>query len=341
MIGYKWRLSDLKSVERNGLKVFSTFSCGGGSSMGYKLAGFELVGNCEIDPQMMKIYRKNHNPQHSFLMDIRKFNKIPLSELPEALFDLDVFDGSPPCSVFSISGEREDAWGKEKTFREGQAKQSLDDLFFEYLDAVERLKPKTFLAENVKGMIIGKAKGYVKLVIERAKEIGYDVQVFLLNAATMGVPQRRERVFFIGRRKDLNLPPLHLSFNESPILYGEFRSGRGSKLTETSKTYRRWVKRRPSDNTIGDITKRTEGKESNFNTVLVKNSLVPPTLASNSVFIRYDEPYYISERDIILMQSFPLDYDFVGASTQYVCGMSVPPIMMNRIAEQISNQWFK
>ncbi|WP_186303816.1 DNA cytosine methyltransferase, partial [Bacillus pumilus] len=75
-----------------------------------------------------------------------------------------------------------------------------DDLFFHYLDAVERLQPKTFVAENVSGMIKGKAKGYVKLVIERAKEIGYDVQLFLLNAATMGVPQRRERVFFIGRR---------------------------------------------------------------------------------------------------------------------------------------------
>ncbi len=79
------------------------------------------------------------------------------------------------------------------------------------------------------------------------------------------------------------------------------------------------MKQRPSDITIGDITKRTEGKESHFNTVLVKNSLVPPALASNSVFIRYGEPYYISERNIILMQSFSLDYDFMGANKQYVC----------------------
>lgn len=338
MNSYRWYLSDLKNVEQNGLMVFSAFSCGGGSSMGYKLAGYNLLGNCEIDPQMMKIYRKNHNPKYSFLMDIRKFNK--LDDLPEELFNLDIFDGFPPCSVFSMAGDREDAWGKEKSFREGQAKQSLDDLFFEYLNAVEKLRPKIFVAENVKGMIIGKAKGYVKLVIERAKEIGYDVQVFLLNAATMGVPQRRERVFFIGRRKDLNLPQLKLSFNERPIPYKEFRSGRGSRLKETSKLYRRWVKRKPSDSNIGDITKRTEGKESNFNTILVKNSLVPPTLASGSVFVRYDEPYYISERDIILMQSFPLDYDFMDASVQYVCGMSVPPIMMKRIAEQIKTQCF-
>ncbi|WOQ71407.1 DNA cytosine methyltransferase [Bacillus stratosphericus] len=340
-MNYRWKLSDLKNVPSNGLKVFSTFSCGGGSSMGYKLAGFELIGNCEIDPQMMKIYKKNHKPKYPYLMDIREFNQIPLSNLPEELKNLDVFDGSPPCSVFSTAGKREEDWGKEKAFREGQAVQKLDDLFFHYLDAVERLKPKIFVAENVSGMIKGKAKGYVKLVIERAKEIGYDVQLFLLNAATMGVPQRRERVFFIGRRKDLNLPPIKLSFNEPPITYGEFRSGHGSRLNESSKTYKRWIKRRPSDGNIGDITKRTEGKERNFNTVLVKNSLVPPTLASGSVFIRYDEPYYISERDIILMQSFPLDYDFMNASVQYVCGMSVPPVMMKRIAWQIHLQWFK
>nr|WP_195536511.1 DNA (cytosine-5-)-methyltransferase [Bacillus paralicheniformis] len=336
---YRWKLADLKNVKKNGLKVFSTFSCGGGSSMGYKLAGYDLLGNCEIDSQMMQIYRKNHNPKYPFLMDIRDFNK--MENLPDELFDLDIFDGSPPCSVFSIAGDREKAWGKEKDFREGQAKQSLDDLFFHYLDAVERLRPKIFVAENVKGMVSGNAKGYVKLVIERAKEIGYDVQLFLLNAATMGVPQRRERVFFIGRRKDLNLPQLKLSFNERPIPYKEFRSGRGSRLKENTKTYKRWVKRRPSDNNIGDITKRIEGKESNFNTILVKNSLVPPTLASGSVFVRYDEPYYISVRDIILMQSFPLDYDFMDASVQYVCGMSVPPVMMKKIAEQIYLQWLK
>jgi DNA (cytosine-5)-methyltransferase 1 len=164
---YRWKLGDLKNIKKNGLKVFSTFSWGGGSSMGYKLAGYDLLGNCEIDPQMMKIYRKNHNPIYPFLMDIRDFNK--MENLPDELFDLDIFDGSPPCSVFSIAGDREKAWGKEKAFRKGQAKQSLDDLFFHYLDAVERLRPKIFVAENVKGMVSGNAKGYVKLVIERSQ----------------------------------------------------------------------------------------------------------------------------------------------------------------------------
>ena len=59
---WKWRLDDLKDVPKNGRTVFSCFSCGGGSSMGYKLAGYTVLGNCEIDPEMMKLYKQNHHP---------------------------------------------------------------------------------------------------------------------------------------------------------------------------------------------------------------------------------------------------------------------------------------
>lgn len=111
---------------KNGLKVFSCFACGGGSTMGYKLAGCEVLGCCEIDPRMNKVYVKNHNPKYNYLMDIRDFNK--LDDLPEELYHLDILDGSPPCSTFSMAGQREKAWGVEKRFKEGQKLQTLDDL---------------------------------------------------------------------------------------------------------------------------------------------------------------------------------------------------------------------
>ena len=101
---WKWRLSDLNNVEKNGKKVFSCFSCGGGSTMGYKLAGYTVVGNCEIDEDMEAIYKQNHHPKHTYLMDIRDFNR--LGTYPDELKELDILDGSPPCSVFSDAGAR-------------------------------------------------------------------------------------------------------------------------------------------------------------------------------------------------------------------------------------------
>jgi DNA (cytosine-5)-methyltransferase 1 len=126
---YRWYLKDGYPL-KNGLKVFGTFICGGGSTMGYKLAGFEHLGGVEIDPPIAAVYKTNHHPKYLFNEDIRYFNK--RTDLPDELYQLDILDGSPPCSTFSMAGAREKGWGKEKTFREGQIKQTLDDLVFVY-----------------------------------------------------------------------------------------------------------------------------------------------------------------------------------------------------------------
>lgn len=156
LFSYKWRLADgypAKGIKPNGCKVFGTFICGGGSTMGYKLAGFDHLGGVEIDPKVAAAYKANHCPKHLFVEDIREFNR--RTDLPDELYRLDLLDGSPPCSTFSMAGSREKAWGKEKVFREGQAKQTLDDLVFVYCDTIAKLKPKVCLLENVKGIIQG------------------------------------------------------------------------------------------------------------------------------------------------------------------------------------------
>lgn len=183
---WKWELKDLDEVEKNGKKVFSCFACGGGSSMGYKLAGYEVLGGVEIDPKMNKMYVNNLNPKHNYLMDIREFNK--LDNLPEELYNLDVLDGSPPCTTFSMAGEREEGWGKLKKFKEGQVEQTLDDLSFVFIDTVRKLRPKVVVMENVEGILMGEAWGYVQKIYKQFKEIGYHCQHFLLRGETMGVP---------------------------------------------------------------------------------------------------------------------------------------------------------
>jgi len=140
---YKWNLSDgypAKGIAHHGCKVFGTFICGGGSSMGYKLAGYDHLGGVEIDPKVADIYRTNHDPKYLFVEDIREFNK--RTDLPKELYELDLLDGSPPCSSFSTAGNREKDWGKSKKFREGQEDQRLDDLVFQYVATIKKLQPK-------------------------------------------------------------------------------------------------------------------------------------------------------------------------------------------------------
>jgi len=226
-IKYEWNLKDTKFTKDKG-KVFSCFSCGGGSTMGYKLAGFDVIGCNEIDKKMMGVYKANHNPKLSYLESITTFKY--RDDLPDELYNLDILDGSPPCSSFSIAGNREKDWGKDKKFREGQAEQVLDTLFFDFIDLAKKLKPKVVIAENVKGLLMGNAIEYVKKIYKDFDDAGYYCQHFLLNSKNMGVPQKRERVFFICLRKDLAepflynsdmftiLPKINLEFNERDII---------------------------------------------------------------------------------------------------------------------------
>lgn len=336
---WKWRLSDLAKVEKNGKRVFSCFSCGGGSTMGYKLAGYEVLGNCEIDPKMMEIYQANHHPRFPFLMDVRDFAK--LDDIPEELYDLDILDGSPPCTTFSMAGEREKNWGKAKKFREGQKAQTLDDLSFVFLDIVEKLKPRVVVMENVKGITIGKARGYCNEIIKQFKAIGYVPQVFILNAATMGVPQRRERAFFIAHREDLQKPKLKLDFHEPPIFFGEVRTVDGVPVGEDTKTARLLSKRKKTDKSLCDILKREEGGNGWFNIYVVDDDVVAPTVISSGGFHRMSDGNYFSAGDFIGVQTFPQDYELKDQSAHYVCGMSVPPVMMANIAAEIYEQWLE
>lgn len=334
---WKWYLSDLNPDKD--INVFTTFSCGGGSSMGYKKAGFHVLGNVEIDPKINAMYKVNHKPKYNFCMDLRQFNE--LEDLPEELYSLDILDGSPPCTVFSTAGERDKNWGKAKAFREGQKKQTLDDLFFVFLETVEKLNPKIVIAENVQGIIAGKAKGYVNMIINRFKELGYDVQMFSLNAARMDVPQARHRVFFIANR--MGYPKLKLDFRYDAIPFKDIRSEHGIPIKKTDGTYYKLLSQtRDTDMSLEDAYHRITGKSGRyFGEQVVQDNRVAQTITSNGSFARFCDKQLMSKEDFVNCQTFPQDYNFCNNSVQYVCGMSVPPNMMANIATEVYEQWLK
>lgn len=338
---WKWWLKDLAGVKKNGLTVFSCFACGGGSSMGYKLAGYDVVGCVEIDPRVMAIYKANNHPKYSYTMDIRKFLEIPNEELPPELFHLDILDGSPPCSVFSTAGDREKAWGKDKVFREGQVKQKLDDLFFFYIQIAQKLQPRVVIAENVSGLIKGNAKGYVNEIFKAFDAAGYKAQLFLLDARYMGVPQMRQRTVFVAQRKDQGFPKLSLTFQEPVYTFGEIRSEHGIPLKRQSGKMAEMIRRRlPTDYNLGMVTLRETGHQSMFNNPLNHDNRVAYTLTSSGTPFRMCDGETLSKHDILAISTFPQDYDFGDQLPQYVCGMCVPPVMMAQIASEIHRQWF-
>jgi DNA (cytosine-5)-methyltransferase 1 len=338
---YNWNIADgypSKNIEFHGSKVFGTFVCGGGSSMGYKLAGYEHLGGVEIDPKVGEVYKLNHKPKNFYLEDIRLFNK--RNDLPNELYQLDLLDGSPPCSSFSMAGNRDKDWGKEKVFREGQELQRLDDLVFEYIKTIDKLKPKVAILENVKGLIQGNAKAYTKKIFKEFTKAGYRVQLFLLNAASMGVPQKRERVFFIGLRNDFDLPKLALSFNEKPILFGEIMQNVIEKnITDTF--FNVWEKRIKSDRHLGNTTKRLFNVSKYFTCHYQMESEVCKTITSSDQNILFNYPRNLTNKECKLAGTYPLDYDFKGIKPKYLIGMSVPPIMTAQISYKIYEQWLK
>lgn len=327
----------------NGLKVFGTFICGGGSSMGYKLAGYEHLGGVEIDKRMEKLYVTNHDPKYFYLEDIRDFNK--RTDLPSELYDLDILDGSPPCTTFSMSGKREATWGKKKVFKEGQTNQTLDDLVYVYCDTIDKLQPKVAILENVPGIVAGRAKGYTIRICKRLAAIGYDVQIFQLNGATMGVPQARERIFFIARRKDLKYPELKLEFNDKPVYFGAVvDKGSTTHMPLWPSIQVRWPYIEKGDQNLKFADAKYRNKTTYnafFSTSILYDDVVANTLTSNGTTVYYDEKRNLNDTEYRRISTFPVDYDFCGADVRYVCGMSVPPLMIARLSEQIRLQWFK
>jgi len=335
----KWFLKDFDKIKKNNKTVFSCFCCGGGSTMGYKLAGYTSLGGLEIDPKMANVYKTNHNPKYFYELDIRDFLKI--KDIPDELYDLDILDGSPPCSVFSVlSTEREKHWGKKKKFREGQKEQRLDDLFFYFLDVANKLQPKVIIAENVKGLLMGRTKIFARKILKKFQEIGYHTQIFLLNSKFMEVPQARERVFFIGIRKDV-AKKLNLNFNHKIITIGNAINdlpNDGPLIKPSTQYFHCW-----QNTKAGQMLKegcfKVYGKKNYWDHYKIHRSQPCYTISTSSHKILDDsEPRRLHKKQISRLQTFPDDFDFCKMSENYICGMSVPPMMIKNIAIEIHKQ---
>ena len=227
---YPYKMKDVHDASnQEKFKVISTFAGGGGSSTAYRLAGGKVLVINEFVEEAARTYAENYPDTVILPGDIKELSgKDFLDAAGIGVGELDILDGSPPCSAFSVSGslshniheeehidlwgnvtiekvpgKHSDGWSKTKNYSDGKKVENIEDLFFEFLRVAEEIKPKVIVAENVKGLTVGEAKSYFNKILNKFEEIGYDVCAQVLDSRYYGVSQTRTRVIFIGVREDV------------------------------------------------------------------------------------------------------------------------------------------
>lgn len=334
-------LPEIAALPWNGWHVASLFSGCGGSSLGYKMAGFKVCWANEFIPAAQATYRLNHPETYLDTRDIRQIQPADiLAQLGMRPGNLDVLDGSPPCASFSTAGKRSQGWGKVKAYSD--TSQRTDDLFFEYARILKGLQPKVFVAENVSGLVKGVAKGYFKQILVALRACGYTVEARLLDAQWLGVPQMRQRIIFVGVREDLGRVP---DFPQ-PLPYRyDLHDALGADLSvppiepETDITKyansRFWYQMmHPGKHPKAFNAGRAFSDRPCYTLMHTQSNL-----SARNVW-HPNEPRLFSVAEGKRLCAFPDDFQLTGTYAQQWerLGRAVPPVMMQHIARTIAER---
>lgn len=318
--------------------VISTFAGCGGSSLGYHLAGFRELLAIDFDENAHETFKRNFPNVPAWNADIKNVTTEQILEATKLkVGELDVFDGSPPCQGFSTAGKR-------------KVNDSRNDLFKEFVRLVDGLKPKVFVMENVSGMLKGKMKGRFNEILRELRALDYEVKVKLMNAMFYDVPQSRERVIFIGVRKDLKIEPSFPLPSNKIITVEEALKGVEPKtyipLDKKWLTFELWNKMKPGKN-----ASEVHPKGSAFSLVKVHPGkpcpTIPKTLSIASTrfgaHLHWKEPRTLAIEELKRLASFPDDFVFLGSiENQWArIGNAVMPNMMKAIASHIKANMLK
>ena len=195
-----------RSSARELFTVVSTFAGGGGSSTGYRLAGGKVVAINEFVEEAVATYSRNFPDTKVILGDIKNITGDDLLKIGNMKKgELDILDGSPPCSAFSTSGKGKKGWNREKKYSDGKTVKNIEDLFLEYIRIAEDISPKVIVAENVEGITARAAIEKLREFVTGFERVapGYQVVYQVMDASKFGVPQSRMRTFFVGVRNDV------------------------------------------------------------------------------------------------------------------------------------------
>jgi DNA (cytosine-5)-methyltransferase 1 len=379
MNNYKrYTLKDTLESEQKALfNVLSTFAGGGGSSTGYRLAGGKILAINEFVPEAQNTYRENYPNTLIIPGDIKKLSgKDFMINTGLKPGELDLLDGSPPCSAFSMAGSvshgkgrtHADAFGKTKQYSDIKGVENVEDLFFEFLRIADELKPKVIIGENVEGLTMGEAKEYFHRIQNTFEDIGYLVVADVLDASYFGVPQSRKRTFFIAVREDvaekvginfMTMYQLYPNKNDTRTTLGEaindvinedneeldYLFDKISPEKAVGKTLMKMPK--DPDKVLTGMDYHEKGHHFNLKRSSLRKPCPTITAMGNLAGIAgtchplEDRKFTIKELKRIM--SLPEDFKLTGQHKQQSerIGRMVPPLMMKALAESVYNKVLK
>lgn len=301
--------------------VVSLFSGCGGMDLGLEWAGAKTIYACDIFGDALETLQANIQIPLVEKKDIRK-----ITEFPQA----DIVIGGYPCQGFSLAGKR-----------------ILDDprnaLYKEYKRTLEIVKPKFFIAENVKGLITMGGGEVIQQMIEEFEEVGYKVTHKLVNSSIYGVPQDRERVFIVGVRNDIDYT----------YAFPEATHGEGKIPFATMRDYLEGMEYNPEDMdqtgySSRFLSRNRKRKWSDTSFTIQASGRHAPLHPEGEPMIKLGKDEWVFQGEInrkmtyketARIQTFPTDYQFIGnlGNKYKMIGNAVPPLLAKSIAEEIVN----
>lgn len=341
-------------------KLIDLFCGAGGFSLGFEREGFDSV--LAIDKWNDAVLTYNHNRKEKVALniDIHDYTDEMIEKIVKEQGVCGVI-GGPPCQGFSMVGKRES--GDER-----------NSLYLEYVRFVKVAKPLFFILENVKGLLSMEGGKYKEDIINRFSKLGYNVSFKLLRASDYGVPQSRERVFFVGLRKDIfkkkffdfeeitklpmvstfdalsDLPSLDRGDNQyeyacapkndfQRTMRGNCTIIENNDITMHTEQTKKIISMVKDGGTIRDLPEEYY-KVRNYNAAFKRmNSKLPSGTidCGHRNYFHYCENRIPTARESARIQSFPDSYVFLGnKSSQYTqIGNAVPVLLSSAIAKVI------
>lgn len=292
----------------------------GGQAIGLDLAGFEHIALVEYEPEYCDVLKSNKPEWNVICADVHDFDGTPYK-------NVDLFAGGVPCPPFSVASKQ---LGKDDE----------RDLFPEAIRLIKEMMPKAVMLENVRGFLDPKFSEYREQILTAIKDLGYDVQIKLLNASDYGVPQLRPRVIIVGIRNDIT----------NSFAYPQARNNDAPTVGETLenlmgangwKQLDEWVaKANKIAPTIVGGSKKHGGPD--LGPVRSRKAWAELGVNGNGIANEAPEADFVgmpklTKEMIALLQGFPPEWDF-GKRKTAACrmiGNAFPPPVAKAVGEEI------